>query len=199
MKKYIKIILCIVLVSCLVSCDLSAIWNNIKGTTETTTTNTTTTISIDPSEIKILEDLLGNVEYDFASYHYYTANLSYDFVLEDIDFEEFFETYIANKELLITDNQEFVNQKRSDIYSHSKFANKLCEQFIMVISLYSYDNFSMYENEKVFVPHTSLYIYSSGLIEIESRNGVYVTIDDKAVDWIEILKKYFYYFNVWEY
>ena len=197
MKKILSLILCIILISCLVSCDLSTIWDHLKGTTETTTT--TTTISIDPSEIKLLDDLLDNVEYDFALYHYYTANFYYDFASEDIDFDEFFETYIANKELLITNNQQFVNQQRSDIYSHSKFASKLCEQFIMVIGLYSNDNFSMYENEKIFVPHTSLYIYSNGLILIQFKDGTYVTVDDKAVDWLEILKKYFYYFNVWEY
>ena len=97
MKKYIKIILCIVLVSCLVSCDLSAIWNNLKGTTEETTTNTTTTTP-PVYETVILEDLFDTNQIAKAIYVFTSADMSFSYtIVEMSDINEFFEVFTLMK------------------------------------------------------------------------------------------------------
>ena len=195
MKKVFVLIMTIILALSMVSCNIQEFING-WGTTSTTSGEVTSTTTAPELEYITLEELVESIDYEFVTLGFYTNNGLYRYPGEEIeDLDYFLNTFIKNKNQMMTDDNEYVNQKSNEVYKHISNSRVLAEWFICNINFWGY---SEYWGD--VVPFAGMCIYYNGTVEFwiddENTYSRYISVESGAIDWDMILDEYFYYFDV---
>ena len=189
MKKIFILITTIILALSMVSCNIQEFING-WGTTSTTSgemTTTTTTTAPDP-KFKTLQELIENIKFDAVTLWFHTANMSITSDIDTIDdFDYIFDTFIKDKEVLLSNDKDYVNNKGHMLLEHSKFGSldNIDEQFIGVMSFYVWN-----EDTNSWSRNATMFIYYEGSVEIYGSCGNYITVESNAIDLYWLLNRY---------
>ena len=114
MKKIFILITTIILALSMVSCNIQEFVSG-WGATSTTSGEMTTTTTAPELEYITLEELVESIDYEFVTLGFYTNNGLYRYPGEEIeDLDYFLNTFIKNKNQMMTDDNEYVNQKSNE-------------------------------------------------------------------------------------